>query len=196
MRAEMSQEPLRVSWQGARLLHTEAQVAQRPGVSKWHNADRQSLAAARRSRLRHDRESNAALDDAAYGVETRQTDTQPQLPASARRIAVDMILQRDTRRQADEVVGQSVSEGDTTTMGERMLRRCHKDEPVLCEGKGFKLRSRIDSIGNNADVRHSAGDAAHDLRARALLYRDVDVGMGRQERTEQRRQEFLQRGRV
>lgn len=182
--------------QGAGVLHAKPQPPQRPGVGQRHDADRHRTPAANGCGFGHDGKPDAAFHKPADRIEAGKADAQPKLPAGARRMAVDVVLKRGARRQADEVVGQRVGKGDATAAGERMLRRRHENEAVFGKGEGLELRGRVDGVGYDADIGRATGDGAHDLGARPLLDGKIDVGMRCQERTEQRWQEFLERGRV
>src|SRR4051812_29858788 len=131
-------------------------MAQRPSIIKRYNANRHGSPTTQSGRLWYDGKSDTTFDDPTYGVETGQTDTQPQLMGSPRRLVVDMLLQCDPRGQPHEVISQSVREGDALAMGERMLCRRYEDQPVFGEGERFELRSWIDRVGHDANVCHAA----------------------------------------
>ena len=77
-----------------------------------------------------------------------------------------------------------------------MSLRRHQHQPILREGHGLQFGGGIDDVGHDAEIGPAARDGAHDVRARAVLDLDVDIGMGRQESADQRRQEFQGGGRV
>ena len=157
-------------------LHAEPQPPAGPGIGERHDPDRHRLAAARRRRVRDDRDADAAFDHAAERIEARQPHPQAQRRPGAGGMAVEMLLQGAAGGQADEVVRQRVLERDLPLAGERMLERRHQDQPVLGEGKGLQLGGRIDGVGDDADLRPAARHAAHDLGARPLLDLDIDLG--------------------